>query len=45
MRPRSIFVFWKVNVYSVPISVGNLPAWIEKLSVGANFANATGTTP
>ena len=37
-RPRSMFMFWKVNVYSAPIRVGSLPAWREKVSLGTSLA-------
>jgi len=38
-------MFWKVKVFSAPISVGSLPPWIEKVSVGAIFAHASGSGP
>ena len=32
-----MFMFWKVNAYSAPIRVGNLPAMTENSSVGASL--------
>ncbi len=40
-----MFMFSNVNVYSAPISVGSLPACMEKVSEGTIFRYATGTDP
>ena len=44
-RPRLMFMFSNVKVYSAPISVGSAPTRMEVFFPGCSFRKATGTGP
>ena len=44
-RPRSMFMFSKLKVYSAPINVGRAPIWKEVFFPACSFTKPCGTGP